>query len=79
MVNTDIDSEVHALLQEAYDRAEQILSAHIDQLHGLAKILMDKEKIDRAEFVAFMDGDKPAADASDAAQMPPMPVAGSEA
>ena len=56
MVNTDIDSEVHALLQEAYDRAEQILSAHIDQLHGLAKILIDKEKIDRSEFIAFMDG-----------------------
>ena len=56
MVNTDIDTEVHKLLQEAYDRAEQILSEHIDQLHGLAKILMDKEKIDRAEFVAFMEG-----------------------
>ena len=56
LVNTDIDTEVHALLQEAYDRAEKILSEHIDQLHGLAKILMEKEKIDRAEFVAFMDG-----------------------
>ena len=62
MVNTDIDTEVHALLQEAYDRAEQILSEHIDQLHGLAKILIEKEKIDRAEFVAFMDG-KAASDA----------------
>ncbi len=59
MVNTDIDTEVHKLLQEAYDRAESILKAHIDQLHGLAKILIEKEKIDRAEFVAFMDG-KPA-------------------
>ncbi len=59
MVNTDIDTEVHKLLQEAYDRAESILKEHIDQLHGLAKILIEKEKIDRAEFVAFMDG-KPA-------------------
>jgi len=58
MVNTDIDSEVHALLQEAYDRAEKILSDHIDQLHGLANILIEKEKIDRSEFVAFMDGKK---------------------
>jgi len=62
MVNTDIDSEVHALLQEAYDRAEKILSDHIDQLHGLANILIEKEKIDRNEFVAFMDG-KPKAEA----------------
>ncbi len=56
LVNTDIDTEVHKLLQEAYDRAEKILSEHIDQLHGLAKILIDKEKIDRAEFLAFMEG-----------------------
>ena len=56
LVNTDIDTEVHKLLQEAYDRAEKILSEHIDQLHGLAKILIDKEKIDRAEFIAFMEG-----------------------
>jgi len=56
MVNTDIDSEVHALLQEAYDRAESILREHIDQLHGLAKILIEKEKIDRSEFIAFMEG-----------------------
>ena len=54
LVNTDIDTEVHALLQEAYDRATKILSEHIDQLHGLAKLLIEKEKIDRAEFIAFM-------------------------
>jgi cell division protease FtsH len=62
MVNTDIDSEVHALLQEAYDRAEKILREHTDQLHGLAKILIEKEKIDRNEFIAFMEG-KPKAEA----------------
>ena len=62
MVNTDIDSEVHALLQEAYDRAERILREHIDQLHGLANILIEKEKIDRSEFIAFMEG-KPKAQA----------------
>ena len=56
MVNTDIDSEVHALLQEAYDRAEHILVEHMDQLHGLAGILIDREKIDRNEFLRFMEG-----------------------
>ena len=56
MVNEDIDGEVRKLLQEAYDRAEKILTDHIDQLHGLARPLIEKEKIDKAEFVAFMDG-----------------------
>ncbi len=57
MVNEDIDGEVHKLLQEAYDRAEKILTDHIDQLHGLAKLLIEKEKIDKAEFEAFMSGE----------------------
>ena len=56
LVNTDIDTEVHNLLQEAYDTAKQILTDHIDQLHGLAKLLIEREKIDRSEFLAFMEG-----------------------
>ncbi len=56
LVNTDIDTEVHNLLQEAYDTAEKILTEHIDQLHGLAKLLIEREKIDRSEFLAFMEG-----------------------
>ena len=56
MVNEDIDKEVRALLQEAFDRARTILSDHIDQLHGLAQLLIEKEKIDKAEFLAFMNG-----------------------
>ncbi len=55
MVNEDIDGEVRALLVEAYDRAKTILSDHIDQLHGLARLLIEKEKIDKAEFLAFMN------------------------
>ena len=55
-VNTDIDSEVHALITEAYDRANDILSTHIDQLHGLADLLIKREKIDRTEFECFMTG-----------------------
>ena len=57
MVNEDIDREVRGLLQEAYDRAARILTEHIDQLHGLAKILIEREKIDKAEFLAFMNGE----------------------
>ena len=60
MVNEDIDGEVHNLLQEAYDRAKDILTEHIDQLHGLAKLLIEREKIDKAEFLSFMNGDEAA-------------------
>ena len=58
MVNEDIDAEVHKLLEEAYERARHILTEHMDQLHGLAAILIDREKIDREEFLKFMNGEK---------------------
>ncbi|MEE1200597.1 MAG: cell division protein FtsH, partial [Christensenellales bacterium] len=55
-VNTDIDSEVHGLIQSAYDRAEKILSEHRDQLDGLAGLLIEREKLDAAQFQSFMAG-----------------------
>ena len=55
-VNTEIDSEMHALVQEAYDRAETILTEHRDQLDGLAALLIEREKLDREEFEFFMAG-----------------------
>ncbi|MCQ2437856.1 MAG: ATP-dependent zinc metalloprotease FtsH [Clostridia bacterium] len=56
-VNTDIDSEVHGLLSEAYARAEQILTEHRDQLDGLATLLIEREKLDAEAFDAFMKGE----------------------
>ena len=55
-VNTDIDDEVHALIQGAYDRAEAILTEHRDQLDGLASLLIEREKLDRTDFENFMTG-----------------------
>ncbi len=55
-VNATIDREVHDLLQESYDRAEKILTEHMDQLHGLSALLIEREKLDYAEFEAFMNG-----------------------
>jgi len=55
-VNEMIDSEVRELISSAYKRAEDILNTHIDQLHGLASLLIEREKLDDAEFEAFMNG-----------------------
>ena len=43
-------------MQEAYDRAESILTEHRDQLDGLAALLIEREKLDREEFECFMAG-----------------------
>ena len=42
------------LLSAAYDKAVSILQAHLDQLNGLAKLLIEKETVSREEFVQFM-------------------------
>ena len=55
-VSTDIDAEVHAFIQAAYDRAENILTEHRDQLDKLAELLIEREKLDAEEFDCFMQG-----------------------
>ena len=45
-----IDEETKRIIDEGYERAKNILSEHIDKLHAVAKILLEKEKIDGEEF-----------------------------
>ena len=48
-----IDEETKKIIDTAYERAEQILTTHIDKLHAVAKVLLEKEKIDGDEFDAI--------------------------
>ena len=45
-----IDAETKKIIDKAYQKAEEILSEHIDKLHKVAGILLEKEKIDGDEF-----------------------------
>lgn len=51
-----IDEETKKIIDNAYDRAVAILSQHIDKLHAVAKVLLEKEKIDSEEFEAIFNG-----------------------
>ncbi|WP_454052571.1 ATP-dependent zinc metalloprotease FtsH [Clostridium sp. Marseille-Q7071] len=51
-----IDKEIRSLVDEAYKRAETILSENEDKLHEVAKALLEKEKLTAEEFNAIMDG-----------------------
>jgi cell division protease FtsH len=51
-----IDEEVHHIVMNAYGRARQALRDHIDQLHAVARRLIENETIDRDEFVGMMAG-----------------------
>ena len=53
---SEIDEEIQSIISTAYQKTETILTDHIDELHRLAGVLYEKEKIDGVEFQQVMDG-----------------------
>ena len=53
---SEIDEEIQSIISTAYEKTEKILKEHIDELHRLAGVLYEKEKIDGVEFQQVMDG-----------------------
>jgi len=55
-VASQIDSELKRILLECIDKATNILKKNIAKLHKIAAVLMEKEKIDGAEFESLFEG-----------------------
>ncbi len=53
-VAAEIDSEIRTIIEDAFTKAEDVLTEHIDELHRIAKYLMIHEKIDGADFEKLM-------------------------
>ena len=53
---SEIDEEIQAIISTAYAKTEKILKDHMDELHRLAGVLFEKEKVDGVEFQQVMDG-----------------------
>jgi cell division protease FtsH len=53
-VADEIDNEVKALIQHAYDTAKKILTENKERLKLVAERLMTKETIEEAEFEALL-------------------------
>jgi len=58
-VARQIDIEIKKIVQTAYDTAENILRTHIEKLHTVAGLLLEKEKIDGEEFNAIFEESMP--------------------
>ena len=56
-IAADIDLEIRALVDEAYESAEKILTDHMDQLHLVAHYVFHHEKIDGETFRKLMEGE----------------------
>ena len=51
-----IDQEVRQIIEEAHEKARQMIRDHDDVLHACAKLLIEKEKVGREEFEALFEG-----------------------
>lgn len=61
-ISGEIDREVKAIIDECYAKAKEIILEHEKVLHECAKLLLEKEKIGRAEFEALFDVNYPQPD-----------------
>jgi cell division protease FtsH len=56
-----IDLEIRRIIEEAHQRARDILVEHRQDLETLSQILLRRETIEREEFIALLDGQDEAA------------------
>ena len=54
----EIDTEVKAIIDEAYERCTKILNDNMTKLHNVAAALFEKEKISGEEFVEVFEKDE---------------------
>jgi cell division protease FtsH len=55
-VAREIDEEIRRVIEEAHDRALAVLREHMDELHRLSAILIERETIDKDQFLRLLEG-----------------------
>ena len=53
----EIDDEIRRIVEEAHERARQVLTEHMDDLHRISQILIERETIDKDEFERLLAGE----------------------
>ena len=66
-VAREIDDEVRRIIEEGHDLARRTLLEHIDDLHRISQILIERETIDKDQFERLLAGE------SEDAVVPPEP------
>jgi cell division protease FtsH len=56
-VAREIDDEIRRIIEEGHDLATRVLREHIDDLHRISQILIERETIDKDQFVALLAGE----------------------
>jgi cell division protease FtsH len=53
----EIDGEVRRIIEDGYESALNVLREHLDDLHRIAQILIERETIDREQFARLLAGE----------------------
>ena len=53
----EIDDEIRRIIEEGHDLARRTLQAHMEELHRISGILIERETIDKDQFVRLLAGD----------------------
>jgi cell division protease FtsH len=53
----EIDDEIRRIIEEAHETATQVLRDHMDELHRVSMILIERETIDKDQFERLLAGE----------------------
>jgi cell division protease FtsH len=53
----EIDDEIRRVIEEAHDKARNVLREHMDELHLLSALLIERETIDKNQFERLLQGE----------------------
>ena len=56
---SEIDQEVGRIINAAYEKAKKLLSENMDKLLAVSDALLEKETLNRDEFIKIIKGEKP--------------------
>ena len=56
-VAREIDDEIRRIIEEGHDIAKKVLLEHIDDLHRISQILIERETIDKDQFERLLAGE----------------------
>jgi cell division protease FtsH len=55
----EIDDEIRRVIEEAHERARKVLQEHMDVLHQISALLIERETIDKDQFERLLAGESP--------------------
>jgi cell division protease FtsH len=77
-VAREIDDEIRRIIEEAHETAIHVLREHMDELHRISAILIERETIDKEQFERLLAGEPAESVFADEAPATPAPAPGEE-